>query len=175
MDYEHEPYDEEDEDFGPSRSQLKREAEAVTDLGRELVELSAERLKQVPLSEELLEAVQLARRIDSHGARKRQIQRIGKLLRQADLEPVREALDRFNNTSAIAIAEHHAAERWRERLLAEGDSAAGEFLDLCPGADRQKLRQLIRASQQEQAAGKPPKSYRELFRLVRDALADAES
>ncbi|HEX5513806.1 MAG TPA: ribosome biogenesis factor YjgA, partial [Gammaproteobacteria bacterium] len=101
---------------------------------------------------------------------RRQLQLIGKLMRQEDAEPIREALARLEHKSAAAIAEHHQAERWRERLLGEGDAAVTEFVAQYPTVDRQQLRQLIRSVQQEQAGNKPPRSARELFRLVRSLV-----
>jgi ribosome-associated protein len=159
-------------DYGPSRTERKgerkREAEALKKLGDALVALSDEWLREIPLSPKLDEAVRLAQRITAHGGRRRQLQLIGKLLRHEDPEPIREALGRLESSSAAAIAQHHAAERWRDRLLAEAD-AVTEFLNDYPGADAQRLRQLVRTAQTEQAAGKPPRAYRELFRFVRDA------
>jgi len=161
-----------EEDERPTKGQRKREAEALQKLGETLVQLSPQRLREVPMPPELAEAVVTAQGIRSHGARRRQLQLIGKLMRQIDPAPIQAALDRFDSKSAAAIAEHHQAERWRERLLNETDTAVTEFLDAHPGTDSQRLRQLIRSAQQELAAGKPPKSSRDLFRLVREAIAN---
>lgn len=155
----------------PSRSARKREAESLQDLGEALVALSPERLREIPLTDDLAEAIQLAQRIKAHGGRRRQLQLIGKLMRRIDPGPIREALARLENRSAAAIAEHHQAERWRERLLAETEAALTEFLDQYPATDRQQLRQLLRAARQEQAQGKPPRAARELFRLIRSSIA----
>jgi ribosome-associated protein len=155
---------------GPSRTALKREAEALQALGKELVALPPARLKEVPLSEALADAVRLAQRITANGGRRRQLQLIGKLMRREDPEPIRAALDRIHNRSREAVAEQHLAERWRGRLL-EDPAASSEFMALHPQTDQQRLRQLIRAAQQEQARDKPPRAARELFRLVRDVLS----
>lgn len=167
-------FDDNDEyDYGPSRTERKgerkREAEALKKLGDTLVALSDERLREIPLSPKLDEAIRLAQRITAHGGRRRQLQLIGKILRHEDPEPIRAALARLETSSAAAIAQHHAAERWRDRLLAEND-AVTDFLSEQPGADSQRLRQLVRAAQAELAADKPPRAYRELFRFVRDEL-----
>ncbi len=164
-------YDESDRGLPPSRTQLKREAEALQALGEELVELRPAQLAEVPLSEELAEAVRLAQRITAKGGRRRQLQLIGKLMRRVDPDPIREALDRIHNRSAAAVAEQHLAERWRERLLAEGDQAVTDFAAEYPGTDLQRLRQLIRSARQEQERGRPPRASRELFRLVRESIA----
>lgn len=154
-----------------SRSARKRDAEGLQKLGEQLVELSAAQLQDIPLSPELVDAVRLAQRIGERGGRRRQLQLIGKLMRQEDPEPIREALARLEHRSAAAIAEHHQAERWRERLLTEGDTALSEFVAQYPAVDRQQLRQLVRTAKQEQAGGKPPRSTRVLFRLVRSLLS----
>jgi len=154
----------------PNKSQLKREAEAMRELGRRIVALGPEQTAELPLTEALREAVDEWRRIRSHEARRRQIQRIGKLLREAETDPIRTALERLDHGSTLAKAELHAAERWRERLLAEGDEAVRAFVAEHPQVETQRLRQLIRNARREQARGRPPKAYRELFRLVREQL-----
>lgn len=155
----------------PSRSARKREAEGLQKLGEQLVELPAAQLREIPLAPELLDAIQLAQRIRDHSGRRRQLQLIGKLMRQQDAEPIQAALDHLQQRSAAAIAEHHQAERWRERLLQEGNAALTEFMEQHPAGDRQQLRQLVRAAQQEQAASRPPRAARELFRLLRQILS----
>lgn len=159
------------EDDRPSKSELKRESHALQDLGVTLVELPSARLARLPLDDELRDAVLLARRIKQRGGRKRQIKFIGKLLRGGDPEPIQKALEDMERQDAADSARHHLAERWRERLLDDGDEALTAFLDEYPTADRQRLRQLLRSAQQEKAAEKPPRSARELFRWVRDTLA----
>lgn len=163
-------HDIDDEALEPSRSARKREAEGLQQLGETLTTLTAAQLHGVPISAALREAIHSFSRIDSHGARRRQLQLIGKLMRQEDADEIRAALARFDQTSAVAIAAHHQAERWRERLLLEGNTALTEFLAQQPAIDRQRLRQLIRAAQQEQSAGAPARHARELFRLIRDAI-----
>lgn len=156
----------------PSRNERKREAEDLQKLGEALVELPPERLRDIPMSTDLADNVRLAQRIKAHGGRRRQLQLIGKLMRQEDPAPIREALARLENKSAAAIAEHHQAERWRDRLIAEGETAVTEFLTEHVAVDRQRLRQLVRSAQQEkQTPERSPTSARALFRLVRDAIA----
>ncbi|GAB4289320.1 MAG: ribosome biogenesis factor YjgA [Thiohalomonadaceae bacterium] len=159
-----------DEDIGPSKSQRKRDAHELLDLGAALVELAPQQLAEIPLAEEVLAAVKEARSITTHGARKRQLKYLGKLLRQADDAPIREALERLQGRHALTVAHHHQCERWRDRLIAEGDAALTELLDEFPHADRQQLRQLMRAAQTEQAKDKPPQSARALFRALRELI-----
>lgn len=157
----------------PSKSHLKRESHALQEVGEQLVELPATKLSLIPMPDALREAVALARKIQKRGGRKRQIKFIGKLLRSIDAAPILEALDQIEARAAKATARHHLAERWRERMLDEGDGAVGEFLDNYPNVDRQQLRQLVRNAQSERQAEKPPRRARELFRLVRDTIEAA--
>jgi len=165
---------EHDEDFplyeGPSKSQRKRDSAALQDLGAELVNMSKSKLAAIPLDEDLREAIALAQSIKAHGGRKRQILYIGKLLRGIDATPIREAIAKLDQTDAASVAHLHRLERWRERLLTEGNDALTQLLGEFPAADSQHLRQLIRNAQQEHAAGKPPKSSRELFRYLRELV-----
>jgi ribosome-associated protein len=168
MTHDHDDFD--DEDLGPSKSQLKRDAHGLQDLGAELVELSAQQLAEIPLSEDVLATVRETRAITAHGARKRQLKYLGKLLRQEEEGPIREALERIQGRHALTVAHHHQCERWRDRLITEGDTALTALLEEFPQADRQQLRQLMRAAQAELAKDKPPKSSRELFRFLRELI-----
>ena len=155
-----------------SKSQLKREATALQELGEELVNLKPAHLADMPLSERLREAVDTARAITKHGGRKRQLQYIGKLMRSEDAEPIRAALERLREGNRFAAARLHRLEQWRERLIEEGDGALAELLDEGPALDRQQLRQLIRNAVKERATGKPAGAGRALFRFLRDALTE---
>lgn len=157
----------------PSKSQLKREASALQALGERLVELSPAQLNRIPLSEALREAVVEAQRIRQRGGRRRQLQFIGKLMRQVDAEPIAAAVQALDAQGLRAAAAQRRVEQWRERLLAEGDTALAELLEACPEADRQQLRQAVRSARQEQQAGRPPRAQRALLRLLRDLLEDA--
>ncbi|HEX5340623.1 MAG TPA: ribosome biogenesis factor YjgA [Gammaproteobacteria bacterium] len=156
-----------------SRSQLKREVDALQRLGEELVTLPENQLAALPLPDTLRDAVEFARRITSHGALKRQRQYIGKLMRGIDPAPIRARLDEFRNTSRLAKARFQQTERWRDRLIAEGDIALAEFLDQYPAADRQQLRQLVRAAARETASGQPPRHARTLFRYLQSLAGKA--
>lgn len=153
-----------------SKSQLKRESQALTDLGKELVELPQNKLDKIPLEDNVLDAVNLARRIKERGGKKRQIQYIGKLLRKADTDPILAAMEQLKTEHLQENAKLHRLEQWRDRLIEEGDKALGELLSEHPDADRQHLRQLLRNAQQEKKKNKPPKSARELFKYLRDSL-----
>jgi len=155
-----------DDDY-KSKSQAKREAESLQDMGRELVGLSRERIMKMDLPDDLRSAVLEAQRISAHGALRRQMQYIGKVMRGVEAEDIASQLAALRGESDVAKAQFHALERWRDRLLAD-ENALTEWLGRHPGADAQKLRQLIRNARKEAELGKPPRSSRELFRFLRD-------
>lgn len=158
-------------DDRPSKSQVKRDMLALQTLGEELVALSDERLASLDLPEELRDAVREAKRISKHGAQRRQLQYVGRIMREVDPAPIRAQLDALEGHSRAHAAWLHRLERWRERLLAD-DDALTELLAAHPGADVPKLRALIRNAQREQAQGKPPKSFRELFQVLRELMPE---
>jgi len=141
-------------------------------LGVELVELSEGVLAAVRMPEELRAAVLEAKRIKAHEGRRRQIQYIGRLMRDIDPAPLREQLDALTGHSAAEAARHRRLEALRERLLAD-DLALTDYVVTHPGADLQELRTLIRNARREQKEGKPPRAFRELFRLLKSLDAPA--
>lgn len=163
-DLKHQPFER------PSKSQLKRDATALQALGERLVELTSAQLARIPLPAELHHAIAEAQRIRQRGGRRRQLQFIGKLMRQVDVAPIQAAVQAMDDQGRQAAAEHRQAEQWRDRLLAEGDTALAEFLGKCPAADRQQLRQTVRAAQREREAKAAPRAARTLFRLLRGLL-----
>lgn len=160
-----------DEIIWVSKSEIKRDAEELKRLGVEMIELGKNGLDKLPLDEELRAAIELAQKIKKEG-RRRQVQLIGKMLRQRDVEPIRQALDKLKNRHNQQVALFHKLEMLRDRLVAEGDEVIPEVLALYPEADRQQLRALIRNAQKEKAASKPPKAYRQIFQYLRE-LAEA--
>lgn len=142
---------------------------ALQHLGVELVELNEQQLATMQLPESLLEAVLEARRLTKHEAKRRQMQYIGRLMRDIDAAPIRGRLEQWRGQGREHTAQLHAIERWRDELLA-ADPALARFLDEHPAADSQKLRSLIRNARRELSAALPPKSYRELFRLLRETM-----
>ena len=149
-----------------SKSQRKREMHELQALGAALVELSEAQLREFALDAGLLGAVLEAKRIKSHEARRRQLQYIGRLMRDVDAEPIRARLAALEGNSAESAAKHRRLEAWRERLIAD-DEALTAFIAEHPSADPQELRTLIRNARKEAQEGKPPRSYRELFRLIK--------
>lgn len=157
----------------PSKSQIKREMEALQDMGEELVELGRDRLAKIDLPDKLREAVRDWQRFTKHEARRRQMQYIGRLMRDIDPAPIRAALDEIKGISAAATARQHALERLRTRLL-EDEAVIGEIARDYPGADLQHLRQLRRNALKEQEQQKPPRAFRELFRVLRELQSNEE-
>jgi ribosome-associated protein len=151
-----------------SKSQLKRDAHAMKDLASELLELSKSQLSKVPLDEDILLAIQQARAFRSHGARRRQLLYLAKLIRRTDPSPIIEAVDGFHCAALALTGRQHRSEAWRDFLLEQGDTALGVLLQQRAGVDVQSLRQLIRNAALELKAGKPPAAARALFRALRD-------
>ena len=150
-----------------SKTQRKKDMHALQALGSQLVELDARQLAAIELPEDLRAAVEEARRLGKHEARRRQLQYIGRLMREVDAAAIAAQLERWLGQAREETARLHALERWREELIAS-DPALERFLREHPGADSQRLRGLIRNARREQGAATPPKSYRELFRALRE-------
>jgi ribosome-associated protein len=173
-----------DEDDGydrPSKSQVKREMLALTDLGKELIGLSPERLRQLPLAERLYEAIREAQRTTSREGLRRQTHYVGKLMRDAPADVIRQQLDTWQNGSREETAAMHRLENLRDRLL-DDDAALTDLLARHPETDAQRLRTLIREARKEAVVnadlpqGHEPKRkhYRALFQALK-ALSSATS
>jgi ribosome-associated protein len=153
----------------PSKTRRKKDMHALQALGASLLDLSAAQLAAVDMPQALREAVLEARRITSREGRRRQVQYIGRLMREVDPVPIRAQLDEWQGQSRTAAALMHSVERWRDRLLADEDALTA-FAGEHSGRDLQRLRSLLRTARAEQAAGKPPRASRELFREIRGLL-----
>jgi len=168
--------DSDEQPEGPSRSQQRREALAVLKLAEDLVALGDALLARLPLPAEIIDEVRRTRAVTQQIAHKRQTQFLAKQMRRLDddvLDPIRRILENERGASRKQAANLHQIELWRDRLLAEGDVALGEWLTQHPQADRQHLRTLIRQAKLEAERAKPPRAARELFRLLREATPDA--
>lgn len=150
-----------------SKTRRKAAMQELQSLGEELIALNNSQLAQLDLPEVLLDAVKQAQRITSNGAIARQRQYIGRLMREIDTAPISAMLDKWKGVNQEENAHFHQLEKLRSRLL-EDDSVLSEYLAAHPDADSQQIRTLIRNARKEAAAGKPPKSSRELFKLLRD-------
>lgn len=165
-------HDPADNDDGPSRSSQRRHALDVLRMADQLSQLSNAQLDAVPLNEDLRREVVTTRETGPQIARKRQTQFLAKCLRREDeqaLEAIRIVLEQDHEVGRRESVQLQRIERWRERLLAEGDAALTEFIDAHPDADRQQLRQLVRQARQEAEKERPPRAARELFRVLRDS------
>jgi ribosome-associated protein len=163
------------EDFSrPSKTKQKEAMQELRDLGAELVELSVGQLKRIQLPENVFLAVREAQKITAHGAHKRQLQYIGKLLRSVDDEPIRAGLAMLRGESSAETARLHRLERLRLRLL-EDEGTLDAIVAQWPTVDLQQLRQLRRNALKEQEAGKPPKAFRAIFQIFQEHDRDAAS
>jgi ribosome-associated protein len=155
-----------------SKTQRKVEADALQMVGKKLIDLSKERLVKLNLPESLYDAVIEAKRLTANGAIRRQLQFIGRLMRNNDVEPILEQLSRWEGKNNEENARFHALERWRDRLIEESNTvqskALQEFVSIHPDVEIQQIRTLSRNAHKEQTANKPPKSSRELFKLLRE-------
>jgi ribosome-associated protein len=167
--YETEKFDEE-ESHRPNKSQLKREADALFELGKRLVELEKNTLQSLELPNELLSAIDAAKEIHSNNALKRQFKLIGKMLRSIETEGLKKLIEERDLQHRKGVGEFHQVEKWRDRLIAEGSPAVSDLLSRYPDVDRQRLNQLVRGAAKEVQLGKPPKSSRQLFRFLREII-----
>ncbi|OGB23160.1 MAG: hypothetical protein A3I66_09175 [Burkholderiales bacterium RIFCSPLOWO2_02_FULL_57_36] len=153
----------------PSKSQLKREMTALQKLGAELIAEPKERVKRVPMPEDVRDAILECQLIKDHEGRRRQLQYVGKKMRTLDedeLAAIQRTLDSWKGASKTETAAMHALERKREKLLSN-DSALTDLRAEHPEVDVQHLRILIRNARKEQAENKPPKAYREIFQILK--------
>jgi ribosome-associated protein len=142
-----------------SKSQIKREAEALKVIGRQLVELSNKQLAKIPGSAPLFEAIAVAHKIKSkHEALRRQIQYIGKVLRSEDIDAITAALDKLHNKHQQLTHASQRLEQLRDELIEQGDPKINELLAEFPQLERQKLRQLVRQANKEKKTGKTGQS-----------------
>ena len=152
----------------PSKSELKREMQALQEVGEAIIKLSDGELATIPLEGELLTAITLARRLKSGEGLRRQMQYVGKLMRHADTAAIELAMQDLQNGRALHNQRFHQLEQLRDVLLKEGVSAMDKVLELYPNADRQHLRQLITTAVKEREQEKPPAAARKLFRYLRE-------
>ena len=154
----------------PSKSELKRQMTVLQKLGEELVNEARDRVKRVPMPEDVRDAILECQQIKDHEGRRRQLQYVGKKMRTLDEEEVaaiQRTIDSWKGLSKADTANMHAMERRRDKLLAD-DKALTVLLSENPELDVQHLRTLIRNARKEQAENKPPKAYREIFQILKE-------
>lgn len=160
-------YEEPEDTYFVSKSQKKRDMDALQDLGKRLTEYGPARLKKVPMSDNLREALVEMARLTAHGARARQLQYIGKLMRSEEIGPIQAALDVIEGKSHAEVARMHRLEKLRERFL-EDENMLTEIGNLYPEADLHRMRQLRRNAIKERSENKPPKAFREIFQILKE-------
>ncbi len=151
-----------------SKSQRKREAHELLDLAKKLIAMPETRLKRLPLDQDLRAEVDFARSIRAHGARKRQLMTVGKMLRKRDTEPLMDAVNNIDQKNRQVNLRFHQVEAWRDRLIEGSDQELTKLLEQNPSTHAQTLRQLIRNAKKELKLGKPPTASRKLFKLLRE-------
>jgi len=159
----------EDEYERPSKSEAKRQSNALQKMGETLVEAPRDRVKRVPMPEDVLEAILMCQTITNHEGRRRQMQFVGKKMRTLDeteIGLIQAAIDGWKGASKAETSAMHALERRRDKLLTD-DTALTSLLSDHPELDVQHLRTLIRNARKEQAENKPPKAYREIFQILK--------
>jgi len=161
-----------DADYGPSRTQQRREALAVLALAQQLVDLQPSRLSKLPLPDDVRREIDVTRRTPSHGAKKRQLAFLAKVMRrhdEDDFAAVRAELGENREKQRQDTAAMHRLEAMRDRLVAEDETALSELIAEHPQVDRQHLRSLVRQARIEKdTPNKPPRAYREIFQLLKD-------
>lgn len=166
---------EDDWEEGPSKSELKRRMTELQQLGEKLTQLTPVQLAKVAITDQrLIEAIDQAKRINARGGKRRQLQYIGKLMRDIDADPIRQAIKDLEQGNQAENQRFHRLENLRDILLTRGDAGLESVIEQLPGADRQHLRQLLRKHQREVSEGKPQATARKIFRYLR-ALDDSES
>jgi ribosome-associated protein len=161
----------------PNKTLIKKEIAEMAALAEELTQLTEVQLMAMGIPEKIEKALLGARKMPStKPARKRQMKFVTARLREIDMDPILEQLNRIKTKSAHGVREHHQAETWRDKLVEdENNDVLTELLNQHPDADRQHLRQLQRNAQKEAKAEKPPKSARLLYQYVKDLVSDADT
>ncbi|HCK03198.1 MAG: DUF615 domain-containing protein [Methylophilales bacterium] len=154
-----------------SKTELKKDSKKVQAFGRSIAELSNDEIKKFNFPVNIQEAIKEFKAIKSNSAKKRQVQFLGKLLREVDLTEAYGVMERLRTNSQQEIQANHYIEKWRDKLLSNKE-AITEFISLYPEADSQSLRQLIQNSLKERSLNKPPKSYRQLFQIIKSMIKE---
>lgn len=152
-----------------SKTELKKDSKKIQAFGKKISDLSLEEINSFNFPDIILKAIKDCRSITSNVAKKRQVQYLGKLLREIDLTEAYLRMDQIKNNSQIEVRNNHKAETWRHRLINDKDSLT-ELIRLFPDIDRQKIRQLIQNTLKEKKDSNPPKYYRQLFKYIKENI-----
>ena len=159
------------EEFGKSKSQVKRELRELHDLGKQLVELPSAHFLQVPVSDKLREAVIAAKKMKL-AASKRQLKFVSGLMQEEDEVAIRTAMEKLRKPHKQEVEQFHEIEQWRDALLEGNQDLANELANKFENFERQHVNQLIRNAKKEQANNKPPKSARLLFKYLSELQSE---
>ncbi|XVJ70707.1 MAG: DUF615 domain-containing protein [Rhizobacter sp.] len=161
----------------PSKTQRKKESHDLQSLGEDLIALPDDRLDGLPMDESLRDALRTYKKTRTHEGKRRQMQYVGKLMRRADPEPLREAVTALKLGTAKASLALHEMEHWRAQMLASDDILT-TWMKQHPDTDLQQLRSLVRAARKDAASApeqRNGRAYRELFQLIKQHAASASS
>jgi len=158
----------EDEEEWISKTQRKHDCDNMQKLGEALITLKKSELSELNLPDILHNALEDAQKIHQRGALKRHKQYIGKIMRDVDVEDIQKQYDNFRHKDDLNNAHFKRLEKWRDRILSDGDKALNDLINEFPQIDRQHIRQLIRKAHKEQEINKPPVAYRQIFKYLRD-------
>lgn len=150
-----------------SKTEIKQDMHELQKLGQQLAEMPLNKVKNIPMSDTLMAAMEEMQRIGKNEAKRRHLQYIGKIMRNEDEDAIRHALDLMDSSSEVFIRIQKQCEQWRERLVKDPKSM-NEYIDLHPQVDRQQLRTLVRNAQKEVEKEKPGTNYKKLFQLLRE-------
>lgn len=153
-----------------SKSKRKKDMLALQKMGESLTKLTPDQLAKMDLPENLLTAIQHSKSLTSNEAKRRQLQYIGKLMREIDPESIKQTLKHIQSIHEMNTVQFQQAEQWRTKLIEHGDDALNYFLNDHPKSDRQKLRQLIRKAQQDRKNNKNTGAESALFKYLRSVL-----
>ncbi|MDC0127000.1 DUF615 domain-containing protein [Methylophilaceae bacterium] len=152
-----------------SKTELKKESKKIQQFGRKISELTISNIEAFKFPINIFEATIELKNLKSNSAKKRQVQYLGKLLREIDLTDAFLIMKQLKVTSQKEIQSNHIIEGWRDKLLSNNNSIT-EFVEKYPQIDRQSLRQTISNAQKEKEGNKPPKYLRQLFKLIKDIV-----
>jgi ribosome-associated protein len=156
-----------------SKSERKRDATRLQNLGRALAQLNPTQLAEVALPDSLAKAIADYRRFSANEAKRRQLQFIGKLMRTIDVTALEVALARIEGRSAQARFQFRQTEVWRDRLISD-PAALTEYLSEHPDTDRQALRHHIQRVHKSRDTDQQRSAGRALFRFLRTRAKDAD-
>ena len=158
-----------DKDSVVSKTELKKDSKKIQQFGRKISELTVTNIEAFKFPINIYEATMDLKNLKSNSAKKRQVQYLGKLLREIDLTDAFIVMKQLKVSSQKEIQRNNIIESWRDKLLNNAKSIT-EFVDEYPKIDRQSLRQTISNAQKEKKDNKPPKHSKQLFKLIKDIV-----